>query len=721
LEKFDMAMRSFGSAATVFAAGLWMNGASAQAAAEDDVGMRDRKTLATVIVSASREQELLSETPASIGVIGEDAVRSIGATHPQQILSQVPGVAVSVTNGEGHTTAIRQPFTTSPLYLFLEDGLPIRATGFFNHNALYELDLPMAGGIEVTRGPGSALYGSDAIGGIINMLTRVPQTIGGIGATLDIGSYGWHRAMLEADTGEGAWGALRGGTNITHSDGWRDRTAYDRQSVDARWDLTTQSGVRVKTVLAAGHIDQDTGANSPLIYADYRNDPTRNNFPIAYRKVEALRLSTAVEKEFGDGLLSVTPYVRDNSMELLASFSLSSDPTVYTSSNKSYGALLKWRQDFPAFMRARLIGGIDIDVSPGEREENRLNVTVSGSGASRVFSDYQVGARIYDYDVTFRAYSPYLQAEISPLGRLRITAGVRYDALSYDFDNGLRGTSVQGAATSFYGQAPDASVDYDHVSPKIGATYALNDTMNVYASYNTGFRAPSESQLFRPSVAPNAADAAARALLALDLKPITATQVEIGWRGKFERWSLDLTAFELIKRDDLVSQRDTATNITTNVNAGKTSHRGVEAGLGVELVQGLRIDSALSYTRHKYENWITANADFSGKEMEAAPRVLGNTRVSWSPTASVNTQLEWIHIDSYWLEASNSSSFPKYGGHDLFNIRASWQATASLALFGRVYNVADTRYADSAQISSNTPVYSPGLPRTYFAGVDVRW
>jgi iron complex outermembrane receptor protein len=708
------------SAATFFAAGFFLQCAQAQDVPSHPSGAKD-DVLGTVVVSASREAQRLSEIPASIGVVDEAAVRSVGATHPQQILSQVPGVAVTVTNGEGHTTAIRQPFTTSPLYLFLEDGLPIRATGFFNHNALYEMDLPMAGGIEVTRGPGSALYGSDAIGGIINMLTRVPASTAGFGASLDVGSHGWRRAMLEGDTGAGAWGALRLGANLTHSDGWRHDTAYDRYSVDARWDLTTQSGVRLKTVLALGRIDQDTGANSPLIYDAYRNDPKRNNFPIAYRKVDALRLSTAIEKEFGNGLLSLTPYLRDNRMELLASFSLSFDPTVYETSNRSYGALLKWRHDFPDLMRARLIGGIDIDVSPGEREEHRLDVTVSGTGASRVFSDYRVGPRIYDYEVTFRSYSPYVQAEFSPLEHLRVTAGLRYDALSYDFDNAISSAAVQGAATAFYGQAPNTKVDYDELSPKVGVTYELSDAMSLYASYNTGFRAPSESQLFRPSVATNATDAAARALLALRLKPITATQMEFGWRSQFDRWSLDLAAFELTKRDDLVSQRDTATNLSTNVNAGKTKHRGIEAGIGIELTASLRIDSALSYTKHKYVNWVTAAADYSGNEMEMAPKVLGNTRLTWQPLDGMNAQFEWIHIDQYWLEASNSRTFPRYEGHDLFNVRANWQVAPSLSVFARVHNLADTRYADSAQISSNTPVYSPGLPRTYFAGVDVRW
>jgi len=84
-------------------------------------------------------------------------------------------------------------------------------------------------------------------------------------------------------------------------------------------------------------------------------------------------------------------------------------------------------------------------------------------------------------------------------------------------------------------------------------------------------------------------------------------------------------------------------------------------------------------------------------------------------------QAEWIRIGSYWLEASNSTAFPRYPGHDLVNLRTSWQVDAVWSVFARLSNVADKRYADSAQISSNTPVYSPGLSRTYYIGAEVRW
>jgi outer membrane receptor protein involved in Fe transport len=419
--------------------------------------------------------------------------------------------------------------------------------------------------------------------------------------------------------------------------------------------------------------------------------------------------------------LSVTPYLRDNSMDLLASFLLSSDPTISYSSNQSYGVQAKWRQDFPGALRARLIGGIDLETSPGGRQEDRLSVTVSGTGANRVYSAYTVAGRIYDYDVTFQAVSPYLHGEISPTERLRISAGVRFDSLSYEIDNHFAGSFVQMGGPNFYGQVQDQTVDFDHLSPKIGATYALGEHTSLYASYNTGFRAPSESQLFRPSVSGNAADAANKALLCVGLKPIVADQFELGARGRVAAFDYNVVVYDLRKEDDLVSQRDLTTNVSTNVNAGKTEHKGIELGFGVAIDPHWRFDAAWSYARHEYVDWVTATANYSGKDMEAAPETLGNTRLSWMPLATALVQFEWIHIGSYWLEASNSPNFPRYPGHDLFNLRASLQYSAMWTFFARINNVTDERYADSAQISSNTPVYSPGLPRTYYLGVEARW
>ncbi|MCH2221276.1 MAG: Plug domain-containing protein, partial [Dechloromonas sp.] len=130
--------------------------------------------LGEVTVTGTREARLLSETPQTIHAVKAETIRDQRPSHPSQVMNQMPGVWVSNLSGEGHSTAIRQPLTTGALYLYLEDGIPTRPTGFFNHNALYEINVPQSGGIEVSKGPGTALYGSDAIGGSINVLTRTP-------------------------------------------------------------------------------------------------------------------------------------------------------------------------------------------------------------------------------------------------------------------------------------------------------------------------------------------------------------------------------------------------------------------------------------------------------------------------------------------------------------------------------------------------------------------
>ncbi|HEX6735348.1 MAG TPA: TonB-dependent receptor [Azonexus sp.] len=676
----------------------------------------DEAALAEVTVTATREGQLLNETPASVGIIKEKALREVKPSHPSEIMSQVSGVWVNVTGGEGHQTAIRQPLSTNPVYLYLEDGIPTRSTGFFNHNALYEVNLPMAGGIEVSKGPGSALYGSDAIGGVINVLTRRPPTGPEAEASVEAGSYGWRRALVTGGTAFGDH-AVRADLNLTHTDGWRDRTAYDRQSGTLRWDSALADDAMLKTVATFSTIDQQTAGSSAISLDDYRNNPKANYTPISMRKVDAFRLSTAYEREWGDSLLSITPYYRNDKMDLLANWSLSYDPTKYTTENQSFGAQIKYRQDF-APLRTRLIVGLDLDHSPGSRTENSIQTTSIGTGYTRIFTSYTTGPRVYDYDVTYQGVSPYVHGEISPAEHLRVTAGLRYDQVRYQFDNHF-GTTPVTAGGRFYGQVADGDLDFSHLSPKLGATYTVSPALNLFAAYNHAFRAPSEGQLFRPSASysTNAARVAAGA--AQDLDPIKVDSVEIGLRGKFgTAVNYELSFYRMTKKDDILSSKDPLTNATTVTNAGKTLHRGVELGLGAQLAALWRIDTAFSYAKHTYEDWETKDGDFSGKEMAMAPRTIANTRLSFGDAQRGLAQLEWLHFGSWFSNDTNSS---KYDSHDVLNLRGFYPLARDLSLFANVHNLADKRYAESTGVNSGFDTFAPGLPRTFTMGLQAKW
>lgn len=664
-------------------------------------------TLDEITVTGTRESHTLAETPASIRVIDEADIKTTNPVHPSQIMGQVPGVWVNVTGGEGHQTAIRQPLTTNPVYLYLEDGIPTRSTGFFNHNALYEINIPQAAGIEVTKGPGTALYGSDAIGGVINVLTGAPSLSPEVMISGDMGEFGFKRLMLSGSNTMDENG-YRADVNSTATDGWRDATEYDRQSATLRWDRAVGNDMIIKTVLSWSDIDQQTAGSSVLSESDYLNNPTINYTPISFRKVQALRLSTAIEQERGNSLISFTPYLRSNDMDLLANWSLGYDPSVYNTQNNSFGLLAKYRQDLPD-IHARVIAGIDLDYSPGSRFEQSISTVKTGS----IYTSYSLGQTIYDYDVTFQGISPYIHGEISPVEKLHITAGLRYDNLSYDYDNKLSDADIViGSRT--YRHPGDTRTDYSHVSPKLGATYVFSPALSTFAAYNHAFRAPSEGQLYRPG--------SASALYTVDLKPVKADSYEIGMRGHATAViHYEASVYRMTKQDDILTYQDPVTNERQVVNAGETLHQGIELGLGAELTPALQLDVAASYAKHTYENWIiSGTVDYSGNEIETAPRSIANTRLSYTPKLLNGGQasLEWVKLGSYWMDAGNTQ---KYAGHDLYNARFMYAVNDSLEISASVMNLTDERYAESSSVSSGQRQYAPGMPRTAYAGLRYYW
>ena len=661
-----------------------------------------------VVVTATGENDSRQMRSTTIDMLDGAEIREVRASHPSGILNRIPGVHISELTGEGHSTAIRQPITTKPVYLYLEDGIPTRSTGFFNHNALYEINLPQSNGLEILKGPGTALYGSDAIGGIVNSLTRPAPATPGFEGSVEGGSFGYRRALLSGGGWFGGSG-LRADLNYTDSDGWKNSAPYQRVSGTVRWDASLGDNITARTVLTGSIVDQ---FDVPSIgRADFDADPQLNRAPIAYRRVDAVRLSTAIEKDAGNWLWSITPYARYNVMELLPQWQLTFDPETWDTRNNSLGLVLRYRRDF-ARLNARVIVGVDAEMSPGSFVADSIT-PVRSTSDNRIFTSYTTSAQNYDYDVTYRALSPYVHTEFTPLADVRVDLGVRFDASSYDYE-----TNLAPISTGRHRRPENTTVHYRRLSPKAGIAFRVSDAATVFGSYREGFRAPSQGDAFKQNGAEST----------VDLQPVKVRSYELGVRGNIAtRFLYSVSAYDMTARDDILTFT-TPTNTREVLNAGRTRHRGVEFGLGAAVLANLRVDVAYSVAEHEYVHWVPRESsipanrvDYSGNKMEQAPREIANLSTTWTPAflKGGRASAEWSMLGRYALTPTNERFT---NGYSIVNGNFSYLVLPGTELFLRGLNLVDQEYAELITFDAfQGEQITAGMPRSFFLGVKYGW
>lgn len=682
---------------------------STTAIAEEPITQLD-----AVVVTATKEKKSKREVSESIDAVTSEEIERISPSHPAEVLNRIAGVHVNNLGGEGHMTSIRQPITTSGVYLYLEDGIPTRPTGFFNHNALYEINLPQAERIEVIKGPGSALYGSDAIGGIINSVTRPAPPEPETTVNPEYGSYGWKRLLMSSGSPINDDLGIRLDLNVTENDGYREESGYSRQSATARLDGILGDYTTLKTILSFTHVDQASA--SGLEADDYYHNPKRNltHGDMGQREVDALRFSTEFNYEpDSENLFTLTPYFRHNRMELMPSWMLSYDPNVRIDTFQSYGMLAKYRRNLPDW-NVLFITGVDMDYTPSTYEERQITALQSGG----IFTDYRhTGRRNYDFEANQSSISPYVHGEWQATQKLRLDTGLRYDYFYVDYEDRL-GASIPESIGFRNWLRPDSqSLSFDHFSPKLGAVYTLTQEHDIYANYRHGFRVPSATQLFRAGSTTNTTE----------LSPVTTDSFEIGLRGKFFDWlHYDTAVYHMIVQDDIVSYIDGNDRKVTN--AGETEHQGVELSLYGQVTPEWGFRTAWSYSNQEYKDYTAIigfpaqEINYAGYDVGKAPKTLGNSALHYTPRYLPKTsfELEWEHMGKYYTDETNTA---EYGGHNLLNFRTGYDVTERVEVYGRVMNLTDRRYSTytSNQVGDPDIEYRPGLPRTFFVGLRAKF
>ena len=688
----------FGSTALLGCTALFIS--TAQAAE------RNGGRVEEVVVTGTREAEQLRDFTGSISLIKADDVTVVGSTHHSEIMNRAPGTMIQRNSGEESLTAIRSPVLSGPgscgTFLFLENSVPIRPTGFCNVNELFEVNSEQASSIEVLRGPAGVIYGSGAMHGAINVISAQPGEMPAGSLALEGGPDEYYRGKLGLSHKSDATD-IGGVVVASHDGGWRDSSGLEEQKLNVA--LTHRRGeAQMGLDLAATNLNQETagfiqGFNAYRDQAIARSNPN----PEAYRDAYAVRLVGRYEQPLNDNMqLAVRPYARYSRMDFLQHFLIGKP--LEQNGQESVGVLTAL--DFTAFENTRFLTGIDIEFAQGFLKETQDGPATDGAPAANAI---RPAGKHYDYRVDSRVAAVYGQVEQPFAERWKATGGARYEYVDYEYDNRMiDGNTAENGATCpggcLFNRPADRSDDFNNVTAKLGLSYELTDDHTLYVTATRGYRAPDTSELYRLQRQQSIAD--------LDSERLDS--IELGARGFFGPLNYSLAAFTMDK--DNVIFRDSN---GFNVSDGRTEHDGVEYELSWAPIDTLSMTLAGTYAKHTYDFNRTIEQGetiVAGRDIDTAPRHINTARLNWSFLPSAAAELEWISVGRYFVDAANAH---EYGGHDLLNLRVSWQATDHWRAIVRLNNVTDRAYADRADFAFGNYRYFPGRDRTLF--VEVRY
>ncbi len=644
---------------------------------------QDGNTLETIFVTSDRQAIATQDIAASIHAIDSQTLETFRHVHIGEVLNTVPGVVFNRGNGQESLLGIRSPVLTGAgscgSFQTAQDGIPLRGAGFCNVNQLFEANSEQAGAIEIVRGPGSVLFGVNALHGAINVISPTLGEDGG-NVSIDVGphSYGRVNAGYNTSQGEHAFGAWFNGAT---DGGYKDDSGFDQQKLNLshRFD---NGDIRVTTVLAATNLNQETAGyiEGFEVYKDSSLKKVNGN-PEAYRDADSFRLHSRIEGKTANGDWMLTPYYRDTDMKFLMHF-LPGTP-VEQNGHESFGL-----QSMYHVVNGNVDWTVGVDL---EMTDGYLKQTQTGG-----FGSFPAGKQ-YDFTVDAEMISPYALVKIQSSETDQFSLGVRYEMLDYDYDNlmidgntGENGTPCSVSAFNptgacRYSRPSDRSDSFDNITAQLGWIHDFDPVSQVFADVSYAFRAPQATELYRLQADQSVTD--------LDSEEVES--FEVGYRASRDRVSYSLSAYYMDK-DNVIFQ-DSARN---NVSGGKTRHKGIEANTIFKLTDSLSLNVVASYARHKYRSNIAplgVSILLDGKDMDTAPKLTGNVQLNWQMNAQNRFNLEWVHMGSYYTDESNLHS---YDGHDVLNLRYQYDSGNNWFFAARVTNLLDTDYAERADYSA---------------------
>ncbi|MGO4711758.1 TonB-dependent receptor plug domain-containing protein [Bradyrhizobium sp. 2TAF24] len=590
------------------------------------------QNLPEIVVSATRTETPAEQIGNSVTVIsGKDLERDQRRTVPDA-LATVPGLNVVQSGGPGGLTAVFIRGTNANHTKVLIDGIdvsnPSDVNRVFDLGQLLTSDIER---IEVLRGPQSGLYGADAIGGVISITTRKGEGPPRATASIEGGSFG----TFNQDVGlSGSQDRISYAFNVSHFASSNTPVTPSellppgQRAIGNWYDNMTYS-----TKLGVDVTD-DFALNVTARYTDATLRFTGDTFnPVTFSSTPSPTQSTQQVRQIftrAEGVWSLLDGRFKNyfGVNYASHWNFNADPSAGNSTNTGDRVKYDWRGVLALLPAQTLVIG-------AEHEREQLNT-----------------ATVFAENVNKGAYLE-LQSEF--FKRLFVVSNIRLD------DNDRFG---------------------DHTTWRVVPAYIIPGTeTRLKASYGTGFKAPTLSQLYvdYPSFLffanPN-------------LKPEQSTGYDAGFEQPVgDRFRFGATYFHNDITDLINTVSNPATFSSTYVNIGAAETEGVETFATWTVSETVQLRGDYTYTR--------AIDKTTGLELLRRPKNKASVTANWSPSAVLSVSGTVLYVGSF-IDSSRDFSIPRMTapGYTVVNLAADYTINDQMKLFGRIDNLFNQRYQD---------------------------
>ena len=613
-----------------------------------------------VVVTASGYEEELRRAPASITVITAEEIAQRGYTDLRQVLDHVEGVDTFGSTGRFDTANISIRGMDNEYTLIMVDGVPQHGPGIaggmmrrFNSIANGSLPAPaQIERIEIVRGPMSTLYGSDAMGGVVNIITK--KTTNNFSGSVTVGSilettddkkntmkYGFNVA---GPITRGKLGMQLRGSYLQHGAsryGIEDQPrTYDNWNLGARLSWTPTATDRYDLDIDRGQNMRDglfgqamRGQARPPFLTPPNNLVTMQGYLLGdmAQRFDRTKAVLSAENKVGRGTWTNTLSFLRNEMHLDA------NPTGII--RPSLAMILPFR------MTGAIRNHIKNDIITFDTKYvvpmGAAHKVTLGGRWQHEGVDYEVRRRMTP---TPNPLAPPQQRNfLQNMARMRSTSDVGKVSRTTWSLFGEDTWTLSDRLAFTYGLRYDHPNDYDtNLSPRGYLVYKANDYLTVKGGVATGYKAPTALQSSNVDIHLNVANQVYRGNTAL--KPEKSISEEIGfYYSNHHATSAHLTVFssDFKNKIDLSPAANiSGLEVRTYENIGKAHIHGLELGTEFHLARNLT--AGLNWT-------LTTSRIKSGRDVGSPLRS--------TPKQAVNLKLDWVPTDEtdVWLLAQYRS------------------------------------------------------------------